>query len=636
VVGSTVRLDGEPYEVVGVLPEGFDDPFVAGVELWKPPHVEIADAEVRGWRGFRAIGRLASGASLAAAEAELSERYRVLASTHPEIDAEWRLRVQSLQRIVVGDSRLVLLAFLWGAVLLLVIVCANVANLLLARGIARRSELAMRTALGASRARLVYQILAESLVLALAAGTLALLLARGASTVLLSLAPADIPRLGEVAMGWRVLFFAALASLAVTALFALAPALRVTSWNLSQTLRSSARGGEELAASRLRGGLLVAELALSMVLLTSAGLLATSFTRYLAWEPGFDPGSVLAVSVFVDLGKHPTRAQFTDVLRRGEERVAVIPGVEGVATASAGPLFGGGDGATPFETDDRVPSDGSRSAWWFDVGPAFFATLGVPVVQGREFGEEDAPGATPVAVVNETFVRMAWPDGRAVGRAVRLPDQALTLRVVGVVADVPPLEPGQPIHPEIYWSNRQNGRPASFLLVRTSADPEAVASAVTDALLEVDPDFSLGAPFTLAASRDRSLVRPRFQALVMTTLGLVALALSAAGVYAVVSYAVARRMHELGTRRALGATSARIVSLVVASSVAQALLGVGLGSIGALGSARLLEGMIAGVSGTEITSLLGAGAALLGSAAMAAAIPALRATRADPLAAMRE
>jgi predicted permease len=635
-VGSTVWLEGEPYAVVGVLPERFAAPFdLDGIELWKPPHVDVADPPVRGWRGFRAIGRLADGASLAAAEAELTGVYAGLAERHEEIDDEWRLRVDALQRVVVGDSRLVLLAFLGGAGLLLAIVCANVANLVLARGLARRSELAVRAALGAERGRLVRQILSESLILAVAATAIAVLLASGASRVLLAVAPPDIPRLDEVALDARVIGAAGLAALVLTAAFALLPALRVTSWNLGQVLKSGAREGEERGSGRLRGGLLAAELALAVVLLASAGLLTRSFTRWLDWEPGFDHGSLLAVSVFVDTGKHPTRARFMDVLRQGEARVAALPGVVSAATASAGPLFGGGDGAADFATEEADPTGPLPSAWWYDIGPGYFATLGLPVVRGRELTEADGPDVEPVAVVNEAFARVGWADGEAVGRTVRLPELEATFTIVGVVADVPPLRPGVAARPEIYWANRQRGRPAPFLLVRTTVDPATVAPAVTAALLEVDPDLSLGTPYTLTSSEARALVRPRFQALVMLALALVALVLSAVGVYAVVSYAAERRVREMGIRRALGASTGRVVGLVVRTSVAVSAVGVAAGLLAALWVGRLIRGMIPGVPAGDPVSLGGAALVLLGAAALAAAVPALRAGRADPLAAIK-
>lgn len=636
VVGTVVQLEGKPYEVVGVLPEDFQAPFdLHGIELWTPPHIDPLDPEVRGWRGFRAIGRLADGASLAAADAELSGIYRRLDAQLEEIDDTWRLRVDSLQREVVGDARPVLLAFLGGAVLLLTLVCANVANLLLARGLGRREELAVRAALGAERWRLVGQILAESLLLALLAAGMAVFLSGAASRAVQALAPPDLPRLEDVAMGGRVVAFAALSSLVVTFAFAFVPAVRATSWDLSQAIKSGARDREDRGSGRLRSGLLAGELALSTVLLATAGLLTRSFVEYLDWDPGFDRSSLLAVSVFVDTSEHPTRAEFMDVLRRGEEQVEAIPGVVSAATASAGPLFGGGDGATSFAVEPVGSPEGLPSVWWFDVGPGYFATLGVPLLAGREITEADGPDAEPVAVVNSTMARLAWGGGETLGRTVYLPEMDLALRVVGVAADVVPLRPDEQPRPQIYWSNRQLGRPAPFVLVRAAVDPATLASSVTAALREVDPDLSIGTPFPLTASERRALVRPRFQAMVMITLALVALILAVAGVYAVVSYGVARRIHEMGIRRALGASSGRVVRMVVRGNLAVSLLGIALGLAGALGAGQLVRGLIPGVPAGDPVTLGGAAAVLLIASLLASAVPALRASRSDPLAAIR-
>ncbi|MHB1192813.1 MAG: ABC transporter permease [Longimicrobiales bacterium] len=636
VVGSTLKLDGEPYAVVGVLSEGFEAPFdMAGVPLWKPPHFDPADPEVRGWRGFRAVGRLAPGVELPAAQQELQALYAGIARSHDEVNDEWRLRVYPLVRQVVGDTRPVLLAFLGAAGLLLVIVCANVANLLLARGLGRRQELAVRAALGADRARLVGGILTESLVLAFVATAGAAVLSLGATRVLVRLAPPEIPRLDEVVLDARVLAFAALLSVVATALFAVLPALRVTAWNLAETVKSGGRGMESRGSGRLRSALVVAELALSVVLLASAGLLARSFAAYLSWDPGFDRGSLLAVSAFANTSKYDSRATLFSMWRQAEQQVAAVPGVVSVATASAGPLFGGGDGATPYVPEDREEAGELPSVRWYDVGPGYFRTLGVPVVEGREITEADGLDVAPVAVVNQAMARSAWPDESAVGKRVRLPELEMELDVVGVVADVQPLTPGASAPAEIYWSNRQVGRPATWFLVRADGNAAALSRAVTDALLSVDPDLSLGAPRTLASQEARSLVRPRFQALVILAFALAALVLSGVGVYAVVSYGVARRVREMGIRMALGASSAEVLGLILRSNLAVTLAGVGVGVLGAVAAGRLLRGVVHGVSPTDPLSLGGALLALLAVAFGATLVPALRATRADPLRAIQ-
>jgi putative ABC transport system permease protein len=323
------------------------------------------------------------------------------------------------------------------------------------------------------------------------------------------------------------------------------------------------------------------------------------------------------------------------VFRQAEEQIEAVPGIVSAATASAGPLFGGGDGNTPFAVDGSDPSGALPTASWYDVGPGYFETLGLPMIRGREFTEDDGPDGARVAVVNESLARRAWPDTNPIGRIIHLPDLERSFQVVGVVADVQPMVPGAAPHPEIYWSNRQLGRMATFFLVRAAGEPSAVAEHVVTALEQVDPDASIGTPFPLSAIADRELVRPRFQALILLTFALAALVLSAVGVYAVVSYAVARRAREVGIRVALGAGSREVMGLMARSNLTVVVAGILLGLGGALVAGRLIRGLIPGVSPADPLSLGGGALCLLLVAVMAILVPARRATRVDPLEAMR-
>lgn len=636
VIGRTVRVEGEPSVIVGVLPAAFDAPLdMDGIEAWRPPYFDLLDPEVRGWRGWSAIGRLAPDVARQASTDELSALYSGLASIHDEINDEWRLRVRPLLDAVVGDTRPVFYAFLAAAGLLLVIVCANVANLLLARGLGRRQELAVRAALGAGRRRLIGEILCESLILTAVATALAVAVTGGATQLILAMAPADVPRLGDVAFGGRILAFAAGVSVLATAAFAVLPALRVTAWNLGETVRSGGGAGESGSSSRLRGGLVVAELSLCVVLLASAALLSRSFAQYLEWSPGFDRQNFVVVSAFLSPEKYVTRSDLVPVYREAEAALAGIPGVVSASSASAGPLFGGGDGQTLVATQAWDGTGQLPSARWFDVGPGYFETLGVPLVRGREFRESDDAGSGGAVVVNEALARTLWPGAEAVGEVIRLPDRESVLEVVGVVADVPSIVPGEATAPEMYWPNRQLGRWGTFFVLRAEREASSAAAAATDVLLTVDPDLTLGAPRTLSSFEARALVRPRFQAVVLLAFALAALALSAVGVYAVVSYRVERRIREMGIRMALGAAPLDVVSLVVRSSLGVALLGVALGVVGALAAGQVLRGMLHGVSPADPVSLGVAVTLLLASAAVASVVPAYRATRADPLSAIR-
>jgi putative ABC transport system permease protein len=637
VLGSMVRLDGEPYTVVGVLPEGFEAPLdLEGIQLWTTPHFRPLDPEVRGWRGFRAVGRLAPGATLAEVREEATARYASLAGQHEEIDGTWRIRVRPVLDVVVGNARPVLLLFLAAAGLVLLIVCANVANLLLARGMVRRHELAVRAALGAGRGRLVRLILGESLVLTVVATGIALLLSIGLVGLIVRVAPPGIPRLEDVALNTRVLSAVALLAVIATSAFAILPAFSVTRWNLSAAVRTGGRDrGGRPAAARLRNGLVVIELAFSVVLLSTAALLTRSFSEYLAWDPGFDTGPLLTVSVFASTGRYASRADLLPLYREMRSAVEAVPGVAAASTASAGPLFGGGDGAVGVLTERMDDAAEPLSAWWFDVGPGYFEALGLPMTAGREFNERDVMGAPPVALINESFARLAFGEADPLGQRLRLPERELALEVVGVVPDVPSLTPGAATLPQLFWPDRQFGRWGTHMVIRASSDPSGLATSVTDALLRVDPELSLGTPRLLSDAADRALVRPRFEALVLGLFALVALVLSAAGVYAVMSYLVTRRIREMGIRIALGAGRTDVVTLILRASAGVAALGAGLGLLGVLAIRRVLSGVIHGVSPTDPMTLVGAVTLLMAIVAVASLLPARRAGRANPLDAIR-
>lgn len=637
IIGRTIRLDGEPATVIGVLASDFEAPLgLDDVELWRPPHFDPLDPEVRGWRGFAAVGRLASGSSLPAAEAELTGIYTGLAARHDDIDADWRLRVEPLLRVVVGDTRPILLAFLAAAGILLLIVCANVANLVLARGLDRARELSVRTALGADRRRLIGDILLESVIISAIALGAALILGRGVTEALLRLAPPQIPRLDEVALDARVFAFVGGLSILATALFALLPAFRVTANGLAASARAGGGAVTSPAARRLRSTLVTAEVALAVVLVATAGVLTRSFVSYLAWDPGFERESLVAVSAFLDTSKHEGPSAWAALYQRLEARLEAVPGVVAASTASAGPLFGGGDGATPATPDATDPLAPRPDARWFDVGPEHFATLGVEIVEGEEFSEAQARGTRPVALVNEALAAAAWPDGSSpVGRRLQLPELELDFDVVGVVADVPPVIPGEPAPPEVYWANRQLPRPATFVLIRTRADPSALLPQIEQAFTDVDPDLSVGTPRSLTEAEGRALVRPRFQAVVLLAMGLAGIALAWAGVYAVVSYSVAQRERELGIRMALGARARTVVRAVLRASLVPAFWGVALGMGASVLAVSALGRVVQGLDAIDPGSILTAGLLLLGAALLAAAVPALRIARTDPVVAMR-
>ena len=636
VVGRTVDMDGQPVTIVGVLPAGFQVPRLEWVELWRPLHIDPRNEENRSWRGFDAYGRLAEGESLDQARVELEGLYQALGEEHAEVTPEWQLRVRPLLHVVLGDTRPALFVFLGAVALLLLIGCANVVNLLLARGIRRRHDLAVRAALGAGRGRLAAGVAVESGLLALAGGGIGALLSVGLVRLFVALAPPGVPRLAEAGVGFHALGFALLLSVAAALLFGLVPALRTgREGDVGDRLRAL-RGGEGRRAGRLRSTLVVAELSLSLVLLASAGFLARSFQGFLAWRPGFDPSGILVVPALVPPGRYHNQ-DLPGLFRRTEEAVAAVPGVRSVGMTSSGPLFGGREtfrmapAGAPTGDLDALPT-----VRWFDVSPGYRATLGVPLLEGRWIEEGDLPGTPQVAVLNETAARSLWPGQDPVGREVVVPERDVTVTVVGVVKDVPPLTPGTATEPELYWSNRQFGRYYPYWVVRVDGDPLAAAPGVKAALHSVEPDLDVGPFRTLDDYVGGALVRPRFNLLLLGAFAATALALAVVGLYAVMSFLVGQRMREMGIRVALGATRSAIVRRVLAEGSGLVALGVVLGLAGTAAASGLLARVVFGVAPTDALTL-GATAALLALVALGATLgPALRASRADPRALLED
>jgi putative ABC transport system permease protein len=633
IVGRTLTLDDESFTVIGVLPADAVVPRMEHYQVWAPLHFHPREARRRSWRGFRALGRLADGATIAEARAEMATIANRLAGEYPETNDGWGVRLVPLHEQVVGSVRPMLLVFLGAVGFVLLIGCANVANLLLARSASRRRELAVRTALGASRGRLVRLLLGESVLLAVIGGAAGLLLAVWAVNTFVSLAPGGIPRLDEVGMDGRVLAFALLISLLTSVVFGLVPSLQATSLDLNAELKEGDRGS---SSGRLgvRGLLVISEVALALMLLIGAGLLTQSFATLLRWKPGFDQSNLLTVWLLASSGKYETGDQVVSVFRQAAAEVEALPSVESVGRTSAGPLFGGRE-TDEFHIGGRPqPNPGEGPvARWFDVGPNYFATLGISLLKGRSFEETDARGAEPVAIINESAVQRYWPGEDPLGQRITIYGRTMT--VVGVVTDVRPLRPGTPIDPEIYWPQTQVPRYATYLLIRTKTDPSSAVQGVRARLQQLDPDMISGF-MTLDQRVARELVAPRFNMLLVGIFASVALLLAAIGIYGVIAYTVARRAREMGIRMALGAQRWDIVKAVVVQGMVPTTIGVGLGLVGAVGLTRVLDTLLFGVNPTDPVTFAAVAITLAAVAALACYIPARRATRVDAVVALRE
>ena len=635
IVGSVVTIDDEPLTVVGVLPPGAAFPRLEDVDLWRPVHVGPHDEDRRDWRGFLAFARLRDGASLPAARQEVAAIAADIQRDHFPTRPGWSIAARTWQDVVTASVRGAMYLFLGAVGFLLLIGCANVANLLLARSSARQHELGVRAALGASTSRLASGTLAESFVIALLGTALGVVLAWGAVRLAVALAPQGIPRIDSVTLDPRALAFAAALTVAATMLVGLVPAIRAMRADLRATIGEGRRTSSGRRSRTVSGALVVAEIALAVVLASGAGLLGRSFATLARWTPGFDRDHLVTSWLLATPGQFKASADMAAYFQRVEDAAAEVPGITAVATGSAGPLFGG-DGAS-FVTIDGAPApEGSRQvAEWFDVGPRYFATLGVPVVRGRSFGPDDRISAPLVAVVNETFVARYLAGREPLGRRIHMQQIETDFTIVGVVRDVPPPNPGDPRPAQVFWPNRQLPRYASYLIVRTAGPPAAIVGALRDRLHALDPTLQVSRARTMNDWLDRQLVRPRFAVTLIGTFGIVALVLAAIGTYGLLAYLVAQESRQIGIRMALGARPASVVAMVVGRGMRLAGAGIVIGLIGAVALTRFLAGLLAGVSPLDPVSLGGSVVALGVVAALACLVPARQAIRVDPATALR-
>ena len=631
VVGTTITLDDEAHLVVGILPPDVAFPTLEGVNLWAPLPFDQRLEENREWRGFRVFGRMAARASRQRVGEELAGVALRLAEEHPATNQGWTVEVLELRSYLVGSVGRTLLLLLGAVGFVLLIGCANVANLLLARISHRGRELAVRAALGATRWASARLVLLETAVLAALGGALGLVLSLWTLQAFLRLAPPSIPRLAEVSVDGRVFAFALAVSVATSVLVGTAGFLQAARSSPSDVLRGTnvAPGGR----FGPRGALVVAEIALALVLLTGAGLAMRSFIRMASWDPGFETGHVTTTWLLASDSKYPTRPQVADLFRQAVDEVRAIPGVVSAGAASAGPLFGGTE-TDAFEIVGR-PRDAAHppTARWFDVDPHYFATLGIPVTRGRPFEASDVLGAAGVAIVNQTMAQRYWPGEDPLGQQVVMYGRTMT--VIGVVRDVPPLRRDEAPQPEVYWPNQQAPRWATYLVLRTSADPAAIERVVRQRLEALDPDLSVSAFRPMTAQLTRSLVYPRFVTTLVGGFAAIALVLAAIGVYGVIAYGVAQRTREIGIQAALGATRGAILRKVITQGMSLTLAGLAIGVAGSLALGPVLASLLAGVEPRDPATLLAVSLVLALVALIASYLPARRASGVSAMEALR-
>ncbi|HKQ07298.1 MAG TPA: ABC transporter permease [Blastocatellia bacterium] len=647
VVGNTVSLNGDTYTVVGVAPPEFN--FPARIDAWMPAKLNESQ-QGRGSNYLLVIGRLKDGITVEQAQAQFNQVAAALAEQYPANDANLTVQVSPLLEEQVRFIRPILWIMLGAVGFVLLIACANVANLLLARAMARQKEIAIRTAMGASRWQIVRQLLTESMLLAIVGGGLGVLLAVWAIDLLVAFAPANIPRVREVGVDGAVLGFTLVVALVTGILFGLAPAVQVSKSDLNETLKE---GGRSAAASGprqalLRRGLVVFEIASSLVLLICAGLLIVSIQRLTKVDPGFDPRPLLTADVsFPRLATSPndkpadaqTKQLQASVnfLTQVQQRISRLPGVEAIGAINDLPITGRSSVNGGFSIAGQPPWDPGKApvAEFRTVTPDYFRAIGVRLIKGRTFNESDKLDSPAVVLINETMAKQYFADDEPIGKQIT----ALTgqpSQVVGVVSDARQWGLELPAAAEIYFPYAQVAISSeASLVVRATGDPATLSDAVRTAVREVNADAPVLRLKTMSEVLELATAQQRFTMALMAVFAGIALVMAVIGLYGVMSYSVTQRTHEIGIRMALGASRRDVMRLVVGQGLALALFGVGTGLVAAFAVTRLLATLLFGVSATDPLTFAVIALILLGVALGACFVPARRATRVDPMVALR-
>lgn len=631
VVDRTIQLDGQTFTVIGVLPKAIRDADVVTPAAYTP-----ADRRRHGAHYIDVIARLRDGVDQTAAQSEMKVIASQLAREFPESNEGWSIHVTGLLESTVGDVRAVLLALLGAVGFLLLIGCANVANLFLVRASGRTKEMAIRATQGASPARIIRQLLAESLVIALLGGALGMLLAYWGVAGLVALAPDSLPRADEIAVDGGALLFTAAVALATGVFFGLAPALQSVRIDLNATLKDTARGAGG-GHRRLRGSLVIAEVAIALVLLVGAGLMIRTFIGLNAVDPGFTTTGTFVAKISLPRAQFPDSAKQYAFVDRTVSALRAIPGVQSVGVAQTLP-FSSDDYVLGFYREDLPrPSPGkSTSAFYYSVSPSYFQSMGIRLLRGRLFDDHDVAGAKRVAIIGETMARRRFGDGDPIGKRIHITNGPETWReVVGVVSDTKHYGLTDEAHEQMYEPIAQRPYPFFGLVIRAPNAGLGLAGAVRAAMQKVDPAQPVHGFASLDSMVSRSLARQRFSMWLFTAFSAVALLLAATGIYGVISYSVGQRTNEFGVRMALGAQSVDVLRLVL--SGAGKLVGVGLASglVAALLLTRTLHSMLFGVSPHDPVTFAAIAALLVAVALLASIVPARRAMRVNPVVALR-
>ena len=647
VVGRSLTLDNQPVQIIGVLPANFR---YGGTDvlLWVNPVNVVPEvfSTFPDWeRNIRnnrethylsIVGRLKPGVALSQAQSDINTIVARLHQQYP-VTTGHNVRLIPLRELSAGPVRQTLVILLGVVGLVLLIACANVANLLLSRAVTRRREIAIRTALGAGRLRIVRQLLTESMLLSLVGGVLGLALAWGLVRLLVAASPEQLPRVQEIALDLRVLLFTLGVSLLTGLLFGLAPALAATRHSLGHFLKEAGRGGAEgLAHNRLRGVLVVTEVAFSLVLLVCAGLLGRSFVRMLEVNPGFRPDHMVTMWMNFTSANYAPKGRPTQFLEQLIPRAAALPGVEGVAISNDLPLEGDDTTTGLSDVEGRAPFPRGQQplVGVHAVNPGYFRSMGIPQLRGREFSASDNANSTPVVIINQKLAETLWPGQDALGKHFHLMGDKQS-EVVGVVGNVLHNGLGESVSLESYLAFPQNPWSYVGLAVRTHGDPGAVYGAVRSLVEQIDPELPVHDMRPMEQVVAETMASRRLTLWLVGAFAALAFVLASVGIYGVMSYAVTERVHEIGVRMALGAQRRDVLRLVVGHGMRHAAIGLLLGSVAAFLAARAMTTLLFGIRPGDPLTYIGIALVLALAALLACYIPARRATSVDPMVALR-
>ena len=636
VVGRTLVLNGQPAEVIGIVPSTFN--FFAGTDVWMPiTYYPNVNGLTRKDHSMTVVGRLQPGVTVEAASAEMDAVAKRLAEQYPEENGGSGIYIQTLHTLLVGDVRAPLYTVLAAVALLLIIACANVANLQLSHAVARRREMSVRAALGAARGRLARQLLTESVMLSALGGLLGVAVAYGAVAVLIKILPLDLTFFSPIGVDGRVMTFAAAVSLTTGVVFGLAPALHASRTSFRDALASRAGSlASRVGRLEMRAAFVVAQIALSVILLIGAGLLARSLMKLQRVDLGFDPANLLTMEFRLPATKYTQPEQIADFFTRAIAEIRAVPGVTNAALVRAVPLSGNSDSRAYTVSGAPEPEKGKAPIMQLNtVSPGYFRTMRLPLVAGRDIDERDDAAAPRAVVVNETFARREWPNGSAVGQQIRFVDSDRWLTVVGVARDAKHFGPADQPRPQAYIPYMQAPQIFTSVVVRTAGDPMRFSTSVRDAIWRVDRDQPVWRMRSMESIVTGALGSKRVLLGLVAVFAGVAVILSGVGIYGVMSFAVTQRTHEVGVRMALGARGSEVLGLIVRQGVRLTVIALVIGVVGAFGAARMLASQLFGVTPTDPVTFASVPLLLAVVSIVACYVPARRASKLDPVVALR-